>query len=236
MSLNDAFCLRASDATEAAPSPVALSLPVFRETQILPHSAKPQLLSMTSSYLQNKCQMGDLHTVCQVLLPVSCAVYFSPSRPRLLCANPEEMLPRRLHLNDAGHLLITADISAPLGQLKSVVQENHIFPFSDAGLLLITVDSSATAHHKPQTLNSNIITRTVLIASLRASKLPSETSQATPLFSALLSIDLTSELPWNIPLSTQWLFQTKVPNTSINLPHCNTSLSQQYPSWYQFLP
>lgn len=30
-------------------------------TEALPHSAKPQLLSMTTSYLQNQYHLGDLH-------------------------------------------------------------------------------------------------------------------------------------------------------------------------------
>lgn len=35
------------------------------------------------------------------------------SGPQLLCADPEETLPRRLDLSEAGLLLVTDDSSAP---------------------------------------------------------------------------------------------------------------------------
>lgn len=61
---------------------------------------KPQLLSMTSSHLQNPYPMGDY----QVWLP-EWGTILATSGAQFTYANPEERLPWRFHLNDAGLLL-----------------------------------------------------------------------------------------------------------------------------------
>ena len=52
------------------------------------------------------------------------------SGPQLLCADPEETLPRRLHLSDAGLFLITADSSAPVDHFQLAKQRSY---FSSSG-------------------------------------------------------------------------------------------------------
>ena len=83
-------------------------------------------------------------TQYQVWLPTQ-GTTLTTSEPQLLCADPEEILPIRLHLNDAGLFLITADSSAPADEPAPIVPEKQRFYFNGSSLLLITDNSSPPA-------------------------------------------------------------------------------------------
>lgn len=100
------------------------------ETPVLPHSAKPRLLSMIPSCLQNQYHLGDLH--CQALLPA----WGTSFRNTVSTCLHEETLSRRLHLNDPSLFLITANFSA------SVIVAKQRFHFSSSGILLLTATDS----------------------------------------------------------------------------------------------
>lgn len=77
------------------------------------HRAKPWLLSTTPLSLQNQYHPGDSYTISVSVRVVylSCQLEVQLSGTQLLCADPEETLPR-FHLNGAGLFLIAADSSA----------------------------------------------------------------------------------------------------------------------------
>ena len=74
------------------------------------------------------------------------------SGSQLLCADLEDILPRRFHLSDAGLLLLTADFSAPANQHQ--LPQYHKSFTSGSGLLLLTADSPAPADQNPQITQS----------------------------------------------------------------------------------
>lgn len=83
------------------------------ETATLPHSVRPQLLSMTPSHLPNQ------HHLSPLTLPRSAASTrhkLGHIWNQLLCADSQETLSRRCHLRDAGLCSITVNFSAPADQ------------------------------------------------------------------------------------------------------------------------
>jgi hypothetical protein len=76
------------------------------------HSAVPQLLCVTPSYLQNQYHLGNSYTLPSTVTAQGTTLAISGTQP--LCS--QKTLPRRCHLNDAGLFLITTSFLAPANQ------------------------------------------------------------------------------------------------------------------------
>jgi hypothetical protein len=95
------FSPRPSTATEGA---------IHQWPSLAFHNAKTQLLSMTSSCLQNLYHIGDI-TKCSYIMGYNLDyLWNTPS----LCS--QKTFPRRFYFSDAGLFLITANFLAPANQ------------------------------------------------------------------------------------------------------------------------
>lgn len=116
----------------------------FQQPPLLssPHSVKYQLLSTVPSCLQNQYYLGDCHTLRS---PAASMKYNPDGLEHSLCPDMEQTLPRRLHLNAAGLLLITANSWGPANQHPLSEQTTGF----TSGILVITPHSSAqpSRHH-----------------------------------------------------------------------------------------
>lgn len=87
--------------------------------EALPHSARPQLLSITNSYLQNQYHPGDSYKLSS--LAASMRWSFGLPRLQLLCPAPEQMVPgirSSVILNNSSLFVITSNFSALTKQLQ----------------------------------------------------------------------------------------------------------------------
>lgn len=174
--LYDHFNPSVSTATEAAPTPLAS------------HSAKPQLMPMLSSCLQNQ---NLNHTSDSYTLQSSS--YRNRSSIGLLWSTVSVCwilgnTPGRFHLNYSHLLLLKDDFPNPVGQHQLSQENNASFCGSD--VFYINIDNSNPAVQNHMYLIQNI-TWKALIEFLPLL----ETLQAGPQPSATLSTILSSNFP-----------------------------------------
>lgn len=104
----------ARDSTPSHWSAPLSQVPLFvkrwhSETLALPHSARPQLFSMTLSRRQSKCHLGDLH------MTKSCCQLKTQPWPLQTTASvcrPRENAHEKISHSEADAFLITANISS----------------------------------------------------------------------------------------------------------------------------
>lgn len=93
-----------TDLSLVASSPIAFHQWLSSGTPAFPHSAKPQLLPMTTSWLQNQYHLGDSYTT---KFKGNHEIQTWPLLKQLLFVLTEKTLSRRIHFSNAGLLLIT---------------------------------------------------------------------------------------------------------------------------------
>lgn len=116
------------------------------------------------------------------------------SGPQLLCAEPEEILPQRFHLNDADLLFVTDDFSALASQPQSKAKVSFQCLWS-----LVTGESTP-ANQKPQFLIQST-TQTAQI--FEDWQTPFENVTTRPPSSAFLSAFSSSRPQQQSPLNSQ---------------------------------